>query len=62
MRRAVEALPDELRRPLILAEYEEKQHAEIAVILDCSVKAVETRIYRARQRLRVSLSKLLETV
>ena len=61
VRRAVAALPEELRQPLILAEYEERSHAEIGGILGCSAKAVETRIYRARQRLRVSLGSLLET-
>jgi RNA polymerase sigma-70 factor (ECF subfamily) len=59
VRRAVAALPEELRLPLILAEYEGRSQAEIGEILGCSVKAVETRIYRARQRLRVGLGKLL---
>lgn len=59
VRRAVAELPEELRLPLILAEYEEKSQAEIAEIIGCSVKAVETRIYRARQRLRISLSGLI---
>jgi len=62
IRRAVTALPEELRQPLILAEYEERSHAEIGSILGCSAKAVETRIYRARQQLRVSLGSLLQTV
>ena len=61
VRRAVAALPEELRLPLILAEYEEKSHAEIGAILGCSAKAVETRVYRARQQLRASLAHLLET-
>jgi RNA polymerase sigma factor (sigma-70 family) len=61
VRRAVGALPEELRQPLILAEYEERSHAEIGGILGCSAKAVETRIYRARQLLRASLGSLLET-
>ncbi len=52
VRRAVAMLPEELRQPLILAVYEELPQAEIAAILNCSVKAVETRIYRARQQLR----------
>ena len=60
VRRAVAALPEELRQPLILAEYEERSHAEIGEILGCSAKAVETRIYRARQQLRASLGGLLE--
>lgn len=61
IRRAVATLPEELRQPLILAEYEERSHAEIGSILGCSTKTVETRIYRARQQLRVSLGSLLET-
>jgi RNA polymerase sigma factor (sigma-70 family) len=60
VRRAVAALPDELRQPFLLAEYEERSHAEIGLILKCSAKAVETRIYRARQQLRKSLAALLE--
>lgn len=56
---AVAALPEELRIPLLLAEYEDKPHVEIARILSCSVKAVETRIYRARKQLRTALSFLL---
>lgn len=62
VRRAVAALPEDLRTPLILAEYEERSHAEIGEILGCSAKAVELRIYRARQRLRASLGKFLEFV
>ena len=61
VRRAVAALPEELRQPLILAEYEERSHAEIGEILGCSAKAVETRIYRARQHLRARLGSFLET-
>ncbi|MBN9689036.1 MAG: sigma-70 family RNA polymerase sigma factor [Verrucomicrobia bacterium] len=62
VRRAVATLPEELRQPLILAEYEERSHAEIGAILGCTAKAVETRIYRARQQLRASLSAMLKTV
>lgn len=60
VRVAVAALPEELRLPLLLAEYEERSHAEIGEILGCSAKAVETRIYRARQQLRARLGRLLE--
>jgi RNA polymerase sigma-70 factor (ECF subfamily) len=62
VRRAVTALPEDLREPLILAEYEELSQAEIAVILHCTPKAVEMRLYRARQQLRTSLGRLLETL
>ena len=60
VRRAVSALPEELRLPLVLAEYEEQSHAEIAAVLSCSAKAVEMRLYRARQQLRASLAKWLK--
>ena len=60
VRRALAALPEELRVPLVLAEYEERSHAEIAEVLDCSAKAVEMRIYRARQQLRATLAGLLK--
>lgn len=59
IRQAVAALPEDLRAPLVLAEYEDRSHAEIASILNCSAKAVEMRIYRARQQLRANLAGLL---
>ncbi len=59
VRRAVADLPEELRVPLVLAEYEEKSYAEIALVLRCSAKAVEMRLYRARQELRQRLAKWL---
>jgi len=55
VRVAVASLPDDLRAPLILSIYEEKSHAEIAEVLECTAKAVETRLYRARQHLRQRL-------
>jgi RNA polymerase sigma-70 factor (ECF subfamily) len=58
VRKAVAALPEELKQPLILAVYQDLPQAEIATILKCSVKAVETRIYRARQQLRTALAGL----
>ena len=61
VRRAIAALPEELRSPLILSEYEELSHTEVGALLKCSAKAVETRLYRARQQLRMSLKTLLIT-
>jgi RNA polymerase sigma-70 factor (ECF subfamily) len=55
VRRAVAALPHELREVVVLAEFEERSHLEIAEILGCTAKAVEMRLYRARERLRRSL-------
>lgn len=59
VRQAVASLPEELRIPLVLSEYEDKSHAQIGAILDCSAKAVEMRLYRARQQLRGELEKVL---
>jgi RNA polymerase sigma-70 factor (ECF subfamily) len=59
VRRAVASLPDELRTALVLAEYEECPYQDIAAILKCSPKAVEMRLYRARQKLREQLRAFL---
>lgn len=56
VRDAIAGLPEDLRAALILSEYELLPNAEIANVLRCSIKAVESRIYRAKQRLRESLS------
>ena len=61
VRDAIAALPEDLREVLVLFEYEEKSHAEIAEIISASPKAVETRLYRARDRLRASLARWLKT-
>jgi RNA polymerase sigma-70 factor (ECF subfamily) len=55
VRRAVQSLPVELRTPLILSEFEGLSHAEIGEVLNCSAKAVEVRLYRARALLRKQL-------
>jgi RNA polymerase sigma-70 factor, ECF subfamily len=60
VRDAIAALPEDLRTALILSEYELLSNVEIANVLRCSVKAVESRIYRAKQRLRERLEKKLE--
>ena len=56
---AVQALPEDQRTALVLAEYEERSVAEIAAVMKCSAKSVEARLYRARQTLRRSLAHLL---
>ncbi len=55
VRSAVLALPEDLREAVTLFEYEDMSHAEIAAVAGCSAKAVETRLYRARQLLRETL-------
>lgn len=61
VRDAIAALPTDLREAIVLFEYEELSHAEIAEIVGASPKAVETRIYRAREKLRHALLPLRNT-
>jgi len=56
VRGAIGALPEDLRTVILLSEFENQGNAEIASILQCSVKAVEMRLYRARQALRKHLA------
>ena len=56
VRDAVAALPAELKTVTLLFEYEHLSHAEIATVLHCSAKAVETRLYRARKHLKTALA------
>jgi len=57
MNRALAALPDNLKAPLLLASLEGRSHAEIAEVLGVTPKAVETRIARARQKLNQTLAR-----
>ncbi len=59
VRVALAALPDELREVVVLAEYEGLPHAEIAQVVGATPKAVESRLYRAREKLRADLGRWL---
>jgi RNA polymerase sigma-70 factor (ECF subfamily) len=56
VQQAIETLPPELRTAILLFEYESLSHAEIAAIEGCTAKAIETRLYRARQALEQKLA------
>jgi RNA polymerase sigma-70 factor (ECF subfamily) len=56
---AVGSLPEDQRTALVLAEYQGLSYAEIAAIMQCSEKSVESRLYRAKQTLRDKLRNLL---
>ena len=56
----ISLLPEDQKTAFILAEYQELSYAEIAAIMKCSVKSVESRLYRAKQFLRDRLRDLLE--
>jgi len=62
LKNALADIPEELRTPLILVEYENLSQAEIAEILRCSPKSVENRLYRARRLLREKLKHLMHDV
>jgi RNA polymerase sigma-70 factor (ECF subfamily) len=59
VRRAVAALPDDLREAVILCEWQALPVAEAAAVLHTTPKAIESRLYRARQRLREQLARWL---
>ena len=60
IKRILAQIPEDLRTPLVLMEYEGLSQGEIAEILNCNAKAVENRLYRARKLLREKLRHLLE--
>lgn len=55
VRAAMQKLPDNLREILVLRAIEEMTQSESAALLKVSEKTVETRLYRARTRLRDAL-------
>jgi len=59
VRAAVGKLPEDLREAIVLCEWEERSVAEAAKILESSPKAVESRLYHARQLLRERLKSWL---
>jgi RNA polymerase sigma-70 factor (ECF subfamily) len=58
----IDALPEELRLPLVLSTFDELSSREIAGILDIPEGTVRTRMRRARQVLRQKLVSLGETL
>ncbi len=63
VRAAIDRLPHDLKVAILLHHYEHRSYREIGAITGCSERGVETRLYRARQRLREELAGFLhETV
>jgi RNA polymerase sigma-70 factor (ECF subfamily) len=52
---ALAALPDDQRTAMVLRRYDEMPYEEIATVLDTSVPAVKSLLFRARETLRVKL-------
>lgn len=59
---ALKSLPEKQRLAIILREYEKRSYEEIAGVIDCSVSAVKSIIFRARENLRHLLSKYLSGI
>ena len=59
VRHAVGELPHDLKVAMLLHHYENLSYREIADITHCSERGVETRLYRARQRLRQTLGEFI---
>lgn len=59
VRTAVRRLPEEMREAIVLCEWEELSVAAAAEALQATPKAVESRLYRARQLLREQLKSWL---
>ncbi len=59
VRAAVRNLPEDLREAIVLCEWEEMSIAEASAVLQATPKAVESRLYRARNLLRELLPKWL---
>lgn len=58
--KAITLLPDTQRMALVLRRYEELSYEEIADVLDLSVSAVKSLLFRARTELREQLKDYLE--
>jgi RNA polymerase sigma-70 factor, ECF subfamily len=63
VRAAVDRLPHDLKVTVLLHHFDHLSYREIGAIVGCTERGVETRLYRARQRLREELAPVLhETV
>jgi len=62
LNKALNGLPVRQKMALILANFEGKSYEEIAVIMEVSISAVETLLFRARQNLAAILKPLKKKV
>jgi RNA polymerase sigma-70 factor (ECF subfamily) len=57
---AMEALPEDLRQAVTLREIEGLTYDEIAVIMNCPIGTVRSRIFRAREAISARIRPMLE--
>jgi RNA polymerase sigma-70 factor, ECF subfamily len=58
VRRAIQALPPDLRQVIVMKEYEELTFAEISEILEVPVSTVKSRLYTGLGQMRARLEKM----
>ena len=58
---SLQQLPEDLRTALTLREIEGLSYEEIAIVMDCPIGTVRSRIFRAREAVAENLRPLLET-
>jgi len=58
--KAIEELPEDLRRAITLREIDGLGYEEIAIEMDCPIGTVRSRIFRAREAIDNQLRPLLE--
>lgn len=59
LKAAVDSLPHDLKITVLLHHYEHLSYREIASVVGCSERGVETRLYRARQLLKKELARFI---
>lgn len=59
LRKAIDELPEKFRTILVLREFDGLSYEEISRVLDCSKGTVESRLFRARERLRQKMERYL---
>ena len=58
VREVLATLPEKYRTILVLREFEDLSYTDMAVVLECSLGTVESRLFRARQRFKEALERL----
>lgn len=60
IRKAIDSLPDQQRTVILLNQFEEFSYLEMAGILDCSLSAIESRLFRAKENLKRILAPFIK--
>jgi RNA polymerase sigma-70 factor (ECF subfamily) len=60
IKEAIDSLPEKQRNVILLSQYEGFSYQEMAKILDCSVSAIESRLFRGKENLKKKLKSFWE--